>query len=151
MVGNLIMPVEAPLDVVSGITVAPGVVTPLPLRMRLNIPDLVSDTVVFDVADTFTVQSVMVILRGLAHESAGDLQVSLQHSGYSASAFLINGQCSTCNYGDVSPVNESSAGLDYAFSDDGGSPMTESCSAVIPEGLYISPPPRQPPVAARAI
>ena len=43
------------MHVLTGLTVAPGAAQLLPLRMRLQMPDLVNDVVTFNVPDTFIV------------------------------------------------------------------------------------------------
>ncbi len=43
------------MHLLTGLTAEPGVLQPLPLRMRLTMPDEVNDVLVFNVTDTFVV------------------------------------------------------------------------------------------------
>jgi hypothetical protein len=46
-------------------------------------------------------------------------------------------QCASFNLGAASPVDVSSQGADYAFSDDAADSLTASCAPVVPGGLYL--------------
>jgi hypothetical protein len=51
---------------------------------------------------------------------------------------FVHAQCANFNFGSPSPLNASSPGLDYAFSDDAAYSLSSSCAPVIAEGLYQS-------------
>ena len=78
-----------------------------------------------------------VLVRGLAHEAAGDLRMVLTRAGDTARATaILDKQCASFNFGAVPPVDMNSAGSDYAFSDDARGLLAASCAPVIPNGLY---------------
>jgi hypothetical protein len=58
------------MHLLTGLTAEPGVLQPLPLRMRLTMPDEVNDVLVFNVTDTFVVaRRVACAARVLRHRA----------------------------------------------------------------------------------
>jgi len=114
-----------------------GVPTPIHVRSNLAIPDAAADVLPISVTETWIVTDVLVTLKNMRHDTAGDLRLSLRSPSYTDPVYMLNNDCGFANFVSMDePVTPTSAGGDFIFTDDAAAPLGAMCGYPIAPGLY---------------